>query len=59
MMIKLKIIFSALFLSVAFISICDAAETVVVGGYEFAPFVQKMPNGKYDGVTIDLITALN
>jgi len=59
MFIKHKIALTALLLSLAFISVCDSAETVVVGGYEFAPFVQRSPDGSYDGVTIDLIAALN
>jgi len=59
MFIKHKVALTALLLSLAFISVCESAETVVVGGYEFAPFVQRTSDGNYDGVTIDLIAALN
>jgi len=59
MFIKYKITFIVLLFSLAFVSVCESAETVVVGGYEFAPFVQRTPEGNYDGVTFDLIAALN
>jgi len=59
MQIKHKFTFIVLLLSLAFASVCKSAETVVIGGYEFAPFVQRTPNGNYDGVTFDLIAALN
>jgi len=59
MFIKYKIALTSLLLSLAFISVCESAETVVVGGYEFAPFVQRTSDGNYDGVTFDLIAALN
>jgi len=59
MIILYKKIFITLFLSLAFISICKSAEIVVVGGYEFAPFVQQTPDGNYEGVTFDLIEAMN
>ena len=36
-----------------------AAETVLVGGYEFAPFVQRTEAGGYEGATLDLIALLN
>ena len=35
-----------------------AAQTVQVGGYDFPPFVEKI-NGKYVGITLDMIDALN
>jgi len=59
MLINRKIKYAVLLLSLAFVSICESTETVVVGGYDFAPFVYLAPDGNYDGITFDLIAALN
>ncbi len=41
------------------ISSIASGRTVKVGGYVFPPFVVRSESGKYTGLTIDLINALN